>query len=237
MNTSVIVALDFTESSSIAALVDRLPVQLRIFKVGLELFTAEGPAALEPLKSRQREIFLDLKLHDIPRTVERAVRAAAKHGVKLLTLHACGGRDMLEAAVAAARSCGPSAPALLAVTVLTSMDAADLRSIGVSRQPHEQVLELAEIAISAGVDGLVCSPREVGELRRRLGPQPILVTPGIRMPNDSKGDQKRTATPAEAVRAGATHLVIGRPIVESTNPAEAYRAIMDDIATGVTPAR
>lgn len=224
----IIVALDVPTSREIAPVLARLPAELSWYKVGLELFCAEGPATLAPL--RERNIFLDLKLHDIPRTVERAVKSAARHGVKLLTVHACGGRPMLEAAAKAARETGPDRPRLLAVTVLTSMDANDLADVGVTRPVSAQVLALAELALSAGIDGLVCSPQEVGELRRRLGPGALLVTPGIRLPGGELGDQKRVATPGAAARDGATHLVIGRPILEAADPAAAVRAIKADLA-------
>ncbi len=229
MGTELIVALDVPRSEQIGTIVDALPAEIHHFKVGLELFTAEGPAALAPLRERHRLVFLDLKLHDIPRTVERAVRSAAGHGVDLLTLHACGGRAMLEAAVEAARSCGPGRPRLLAVTVLTSMDQDDLREVGVERTPADQVRALAEMAVRAGVDGLVCSAQELADLRKRLGPDPLLVTPGIRLPSDAVGDQKRVATPSGAVKAGATHLVVGRPILEAPDPAAAARAVLADM--------
>ncbi|MBM4154707.1 MAG: orotidine-5'-phosphate decarboxylase [Lentisphaerae bacterium] len=233
MNRSeLIVALDVADSSAIGGIVDRLPDEVRWYKVGLELFAAEGPKALEPLAARGRHVFLDLKLHDIPRTVERAVRAAARHGVGLLTLHASGGRAMIEAAAEAARGAGPAAPKILAVTVLTSLDAADLAAIGVGRAPADQVLALAEVALSAGADGVVCSPQEAAAMRKRFGAGPLLVTPGIRLPSDAVGDQKRVATPAGAVRDGATHLVVGRPILEAADPAAAARRVLADMAAG-----
>ncbi len=230
--SELIVALDVPDSSSIGAIVDRLPDEVRWYKVGLELFAAEGPAALEPLARRGRHIFLDLKLHDIPRTVERAVRAAARHGVGLVTLHAAGGRAMIQAAAEAARGAGPGAPKLLAVTVLTSLDAADLAATGVGRSPAEQVVALADLALSAGADGIVCSPQEAAAMRARFGAGPLLVTPGIRLPSDAVGDQKRVATPAGAVRDGATHLVVGRPILEAEDPAAAARRVLADMAAG-----
>ncbi len=229
----IIVALDVPSSAEIKPVLARLPAELNWYKVGLELFCAEGPTALAPLRERSCNIFLDLKLHDIPRTVERAVKSASKLGVKLLTLHACGGRAMLEAAAKAAKEAGPDRPRLLAVTVLTSMDARDLSDIGVTRAVSDQVKALADLAISAGIDGLVCSPQEVGELRKRLGPAALLVTPGIRLPGGELGDQKRVATPGSAARDGATHLVIGRPILEASDPAAAVRAIKADIAAAL----
>lgn len=232
MSASLIVALDVAQSNRIGPIVDALPQEVRYYKVGLELYSAEGPAALQPLRQRQRHIFLDLKLHDIPRTVERAVASVAQHGVELLTVHASGGRAMLEAAVNASRAHGPGRPRILAVTVLTSLDRSDLADLGIQRTPADQVLALAELAVRAGVDGLVCSPQELAELRKRVGPEPLLVSPGIRLPSDAVGDQKRVATPGAAVRAGASHLVVGRPILEATDPAAAARAVLNDMAGG-----
>ncbi len=230
MRTELVVALDVPSASQVGPIVDTLGADVRWYKVGLELFAAEGPRALEPLRARDKHVFLDLKLHDIPRTVERAVRAAATHGVGLLTVHAAGGRVMLEAAVAAAREFGRDRPRLVAVTVLTSLDAAELERIGLRGGPAEAAARLAELAIGAGVDGLVCSPREAAELRARFGPTVLLVTPGIRGAGAATGDQKRTGTPAEAVRAGATHVVVGRPILEAPDPTAAARAVLAEMA-------
>jgi len=227
MPPELIIALDVPDRAAIGPLVDSLPADIRWYKIGLEAFAADGPAALTPLQERGKKIFLDLKLHDIPRTVARAVRAAADHGVGLLTVHASGGRAMLEAAAQAARDCGETRPRILAVTVLTSLDASDLADLGIHRSPGEQVQALARLALAAGVDGLVCSAQEVGALRQQVGPGPLLVTPGIRMPGGEVGDQKRVATPAEAARAGATHLVVGRPVLEAADPAAAARILLD----------
>ncbi len=232
MKPHLIVALDVPGAAQIAPWIDRLPEEIRWFKVGLELYCADGPRALDPLRERGRLAFLDLKLHDIPRTVARAVAAASKYGAGLMTLHAAGGRAMIQAAAEAAREAGPLAPKLLAVTVLTSLDRADLDEIGIARTPAEQALALARMAIEAGADGVVCSAQEVGALRRALGRDPLLVTPGIRLPTDAVGDQKRVATPAAAVRDGATHLVVGRPILDAADPAAAARAILADMSAG-----
>ena len=161
--------------------------------------------------------------------MERAVKAAARHGVEMLTIHSCGGRAMLRAAVDAARSCGAKPPKLIAVTALTSLDQKDLNDLGISRTPAQQVLALADLALSCGVDGLVSSPQEVEMLRGRFGPRPILVTPGIRLPGEDAGDQKRVATPTAAVRAGANFLVVGRPIIDAADPAAAARAILKEL--------
>ena len=198
-------------------------------KIGLELFSAEGPAAVEAIRQRHKRVFLDLKLHDIPRTVARAVEAAARHGIELLTVHASGGREMMQAARDAAGKFGPARPRLVAVTLLTSLDREDLAAIGVAREPPDHVLALAELAMTSGMDGVVCSPREVALLRRTLGTQPILVVPGIRPAAAERGDQKRTATPAEAARDGATYIVVGRPILDAPDPARAARQILDEL--------
>jgi orotidine-5'-phosphate decarboxylase len=225
----LIVALDVPDAAAVPAIVDALPSEVRFFKAGLELYTAGGPAVLAPLRERGRRVFLDLKLHDIPRTVERAVRAAAGLGVDLLTVHASGGRAMLQAAADAARDCGPGRPRLLAVTVLTSLDARDLDEIGLRRGPAEQAVALAKMAVECGIDGVVCSAQEAAAMRAALGPLPFVVTPGIRLPGGAAGDQKRVATPAGAVRDGATHLVVGRPILEAPDPAAAARQVLSDM--------
>ena len=232
MSAELIVALDVPEGSAIPGILARLPASVGWYKVGLELFCAEGPAVLAPLRTSGKNIFLDLKLHDIPRTVERAVASAARHGAGLLTLHASGGPEMIRAAAQARGSAGPSAPRLLAVTVLTSLDARDLELLGVQRTPADQVAALARMAVDAGADGIVCSAQEAGRMRALLGAGPLIVTPGIRLPSDAVGDQKRIATPGAAVRAGATHLVVGRPILEAPSPADAVDAILTDMDLG-----
>lgn len=229
MKAELIVALDVPTAREALAAMSRLPLEVTWCKVGLELFCAEGPSFLEALRARRKQIFLDLKLHDIPRTVERAVRAAAQHGVDMLTVHACGGRAMLRAAAEAAKSCGRTPPRLIAVTALTSLDQQDLADLGVHRTPAEQVVALADLALKAGINGLVCSPQELELLRGRFGPAPILVTPGIRPAGVDAGDQKRVATPSAAVRAGANYLVVGRPILEAPDPIKATRQILQEM--------
>jgi len=226
---AIIVALDVSSTPSLIQSVSRLPAEIEWYKIGLELFCAEGPAVLNPLKQRGKRIFLDLKLHDIPRTVERAVTSVARHGIDLLTLHASGGRAMLSAAVEAAKSSSTGLK-LLAVTVLTSLDQQDLHDAGVQRDPREQALALAEMAYSCGVDGIVCSLHEATAIRAALGPKALIVTPGIRLPDQSVGDQKRVGTPRDAMIAGATHLVIGRPLMEATDPHAIYSAILNDLS-------
>lgn len=225
MKAELIVALDLPTVEEALRAVDNLPAEVAWFKVGLELFCAEGPRVLEPLRARGKSVFLDLKLHDIPRTVERAVRAAARHGVQMLTVHASGARAMLRAAAEAAHA-APSPVKIVAVTALTSLDRNDLRDVGVERDTPSQVEALGALALECGVDGLVCSPQEVGALRSRFGPAPLLVTPGIRLAGGETGDQKRVATPAAAVEAGASHLVVGRPILEAPDPAAAARDVL-----------
>jgi len=229
MKAELIVALDVPDGAAAVAAAKKLPAEVQFVKVGLELFIAEGPDVLKPIAALGKKIFLDLKLHDIPRTVERAVQSAAKLNVFMLTLHAAGGRAMLRAAADAAREFGPAAPKLVAVTVLTSLDQGDLNDLGVARTPAQQVMALGELAIGSGVDGLVCSAQEVGAMRQKLGPLPLLVTPGIRLPSDAVGDQKRIATPANAVKDGSSFLVVGRPILEAADPVAAARAVLADM--------
>lgn len=220
----LITALDLPSLEVARAMAARLAGASPVLKLGLELFTAEGPAALAALRG-PAPIFLDLKLHDIPNTVAGAVRSLAPQGAAMLTLHAGGGPAMITAAREAAEKAGASRPILLAVTVLTSMDAEALHSVGVAGGPTQQVLRLARMAMAAGADGLVCSPREVAPIRDALGEAPLLVVPGIRPAGADKGDQARTATPEEAVAAGADWIVVGRPITGAADPVAAARAI------------
>lgn len=224
----LIVALDFPDAVPALALVDRLEGRCRWFKVGLELYLSAGNNVVLELKKRHFGVFLDLKLHDIPNTVAGAVRSVAGLGADLLTVHAGGGPAML-AAVAEAAIRLPQAPQLLAVTVLTSMDRAQLTATGVSAAPAEQALRLAKVAHNSGIRGLVCSPEEAALMRREL-PDSILVTPGIRPAGASVGDQKRVATPAAALAAGADYLVVGRPIMQAKDPVLAAEAILSEIA-------
>jgi len=240
MPPQLIVALDLPSSQTLNALLQSLPREILWFKVGLELFAAEGPRALAPLQAEGKKIFLDLKLHDIPNTVERAVAAAAQHGIDMLTLHAAGGRAMLKAAAQAAQAAGARAPKLVAVTTLTSLNQSDLTEIGICREMKDQALCLSELALASGMDGLVSSAQEVEHLRRHFGQGPLLVTPGIRPScaqgsaegrpaGNAPGDQKRVATPTLAVRAGSNFLEVGRPILEATDPRAAALAILNEI--------
>ncbi|MFA5689625.1 MAG: orotidine-5'-phosphate decarboxylase [Kiritimatiellales bacterium] len=227
MDPALIVALDVPNLNEMERALDRLPDSLQWYKVGLELFCAAGPAALKPLQTRGKNIFLDLKLHDIPQTVANAVKTAAAHGVHLLTVHAIGGRAMLEAAAGAAREC-ENPPKIVAVTTLTSLSQDDFAVLGIHRTVSEQALKLGELALGAGIDGLVTSAHEAGTLRKAF-PAALLVTPGIRMPGSDAGDQKRVATPAFATAQGATHLVVGRPIMQAGDPAAASAAFFADM--------
>lgn len=224
----LIVALDFPTPGEALNLVDALDNTCQWFKVGMELYYAAGNPFVHDLRNRGFNVFLDLKLHDIPNTVAGAVRSATAAGASLLTLHAAGGAAMMSAAVAAAST--PDSPRLLAVTVLTSMDATQLAGIGIADTPAQQVLRLAQLARAAGITGLVSSAEEVAALRAEIGPDALLVIPGIRPSGSEIGDQKRIATPAEAIARGASMLVVGRPITQAQNPAAAAQSILLEIA-------
>jgi orotidine-5'-phosphate decarboxylase len=222
------VALDYPDAQQALKLVDTLGHTCQWFKVGMELYYAAGNAIVRELRNRGFDVFLDLKLHDIPNTVAGAVRSATQAGAGLLTLHASGGSAMMAAAAEAARA--PGSPRLLAVTVLTSMDAAQLAGTGITASPANHVLRLAKLATQSGIDGFVCSAEEVAAVRAATGPDTLLVIPGIRPTGTALGDQKRIATPAQAIAAGASMLVVGRPITQAPNPAAAAQAILDEIA-------
>ena len=229
----LVLALDFAAAEPALALARQVQGVCGWVKVGLELYLATGNSIVAQLRALGFSVFLDLKLHDIPNTVAGAVRSAAQAGASLLTVHAAGGPAMLRAAVAAAnelRRCGDVPPRLLAVTVLTSMDAAELAAIGIAQPPAEQVLRLGRMAVECGVDGLVCSPQEVALLREELGAAPLLVTPGIRPVGSDAQDQKRLATPEAAIAAGASLLVVGRPITQASDPAQTAQQVRNAIA-------
>jgi orotidine-5'-phosphate decarboxylase len=209
---------------------ERVVASTGVLKVGLELFVREGPAAVRLGEELGAAVFLDLKLHDIPETVERAVASAANFGVRYLTVHAAGGPRMLEAAAKRVER-EKSSLTLLAVTVLTSLDDNDLRAIGCPDGTGPQALRLARLAVGAGIGGLVCSAAEVRVLREAVGPGVVLVTPGIRPADSTKvDDQKRVGTPAGAIRDGSSVLVVGRPIRDAADPALAARRIVEEIA-------
>lgn len=228
--TELIVALDVSSAAEAEAVVARLGPAVNFYKIGLELFSATGPDVVARVKGQGKRVFLDLKLHDIPRTVERAVKSCAGLGVDLLTIHSSGGRAMIRVAADAAAACGAAAPRIVAVTCLTSLDQKDLADLGITRVMAEQVAALGALAVGNGAHGIVCSPQEVAAMRRLLGPSALLVTPGVRPAGASVGDQKRVATPAQAVRDGATHLVVGRPILEAPDPRAAAAAICAEMA-------
>jgi orotidine-5'-phosphate decarboxylase len=223
------VALDFPSEAEAMALVDKLEGSCKWLKVGMELYYASGNGLVERLKARGFDIFLDLKLHDIPNTVAGAVRSVAGLGAGLLTIHAGGGKAMMTAAVGAA----PKDLKLLAVTVLTSMDSNELRGVGVNESPAAQVLRLGRLAVESGIRGLVCSAEEVSALRKELSSEVMLVTPGIRSAEDAVGDQKRVATPESAIAMGSSMLVVGRPITQANDPAAAARRILAEIQRAV----
>ena len=228
----VIVALDLHREEALA-LADSLRGGIRWLKVGMTLFYAEGPEIVGRLREKGFEVFLDLKLHDIPHQVAGAAAKIASIGAGMFTVHAAGGAAMMRAAVdssrRAAEEAGLPAPAVLAVTVLTSTDDAGLAEIGVERGSLEQVRLLADLARHAGVDGVVCSPWEAAEMRLLLGESALIVTPGVRPAWAEAGDQARIATPAAAVSAGASHLVIGRPITAAPVPAQAATRILSEL--------
>ena len=225
MTSKIIVALDYEKESDALALVDQIDPNLCRLKVGKEMFTTLGMNFVKQLHQRNFDVFLDLKYHDIPNTVARAVRSAADLGVWMVDLHASGGLRMMEEAKRILGPYGKDAPLLIAVTVLTSMEDLDLLQIGINASPMEQVLRLAHLTQRAGLDGVVCSPQEVEILRNACGEDFKLVTPGIRPIGADFGDQRRVMTPAAAIRAGSDYLVIGRPITKADNPVEVLRSI------------
>lgn len=225
----LIVALDVSSASEAQRLVSAVGESVNTFKIGKQLFTAEGPPLVRKLIASGRNVFLDLKFHDIPNTVGGAVRAAAGLGIRMLTVHAAGGAAMLRAATDAAAA-APHRPMVLAVTVLTSLSDEDLRQTGISGRVVDQVLRLAALARDHGCGGVVASAQEAPELRRELGAGFAIVTPGVRPAGGDKADQARIVTPAEAIAAGATYLVVGRPITASPDPAAAARRMLDEIA-------
>jgi len=229
----IIVPLDVPDVESAIALLDQLP-QVVWWKVGLELFTSTGPTILEVLKSRQKRIFLDLKFHDIPNTVAGACRSAASYGVDLLTIHAASGTEALKSATEAAQQgaaqAGVKPPKLIAITLLTSISAKQLAfDLKIPLELPEYALEMALLAQKAGLDGAVCSPQEVAQLRQTCGDDFLLVCPGVRPTWSDKGDQKRSLTPAQAIKAGADYLVIGRPITTATEPELAWKRISEEL--------
>jgi len=221
----LIVALDFPSQAKALALVSALSGSVSIYKIGLQLYTVAGPAILQAVAATGAKIFLDLKLHDIPNTVAKAVAAAGELGVAMLSVHLSGGNAMLKAAMEAK----PPNLSLLGVTVLTSATQETLREIGVATEMPKHVLHLAELGQQIGINGLITSPREVGLLRQRLGSEIVLVTPGVRPAWAAADDQKRFTTPSEAIKNGADYMVIGRPITASADPRAAVERVVEEL--------
>ncbi len=229
MPCDLILALDVPTREAAAPILRQLRGQLRWVKIGLQMFTAYGPNYVREVAGMGFNIFLDLKLHDIPNTVGKAVESLGPLPIQMLTLHTSGGGEMMRAAKAAQEKTNPQL-LLLGVTVLTSTDDAGLREIGVAASSADQVARLGQLAADAGLRGLVCSPLEVEMLRRKLPAHMQLVTPGIRPASDAAGDQKRIMTPGDAARAGSTYIVVGRPILQAPDPAAATKAILAELA-------
>jgi orotidine-5'-phosphate decarboxylase len=225
----LIVALDVSSAAAARKIVAAVGDSAFTYKVGMQLYTAEGPSIVRELVASGRRVFLDLKYHDIPNTVGAAVREAVQLGVSMLTVHASGGGKMLRAAAEAAASPAAS-PLVLAVTVLTSLDDSDLNKLGVRGNVVDQVLRMAALALSNGCKGVVASAHEASSLREELGRDFAIVTPGVRPAGSGHADQVRVVTPAEAVASGATYIVVGRPITEAADPAAEARAILGQIA-------
>jgi len=224
----VLVALDYADRQAALQFVEKLTPELCRLKVGKELFAVSGPQFIKELIDRGFDVFLDLKYHDIPNTVAKAIQAAAKLGVWMVNVHALGGRKMMEAARESLSDCEHK-PLLIAVTVLTSMEQSDLKEIGLQGTPEENVLRLASLAQSAKMDGIVCSAQEVARLRQTFDANFCLVTPGIRPEGSCNDDQKRIMTPKKAIEAGSSFLVIGRPITQSDDPVAALTAINNSL--------
>ena len=231
-NERIIVALDFDTRTDTLKLVDQLGAAAPCYKVGLQLLTAEGPEIVRALVARQKKVFLDLKLHEIPNSVASAVAVAGALGVSMVTVHATGGAAVMRAAVEAARPF----PGLnvLALTVITSLQDQDLAEIGVAGSVQDQVLRLAKLAAAAGCHGVVASPQEAAFLRAGLPAHMLIVTPGVQLSGGAHNDQARTATPAQAIRFGSTHIVLGRSITQAADPAATYAAVSTEVEQALT---
>lgn len=230
---NLIVALDVSSAAAAQRIVAAVGISALTFKVGMQLYTAEGPSVVRDLVASGRRVFLDLKYHDIPNTVAAAVREAAGLGVSMLTIHAAGGSRMIRAAVEAARNVNPSLM-VLGVTMLTSLDDQDLDKIGMRGHVVDQVLRLAGLALTSGCQGVVASAREAAELRSELGKHFLIVTPGVRPEGRDRGDQCRVVTPAQAIAAGATYIVVGRPITDAPDPGAEARSILEQMNLAVS---
>jgi orotidine-5'-phosphate decarboxylase len=234
MQNPIIAALDVPSVEAAKKLIEQIGDRVGAFKVGMELFTAAGPEIIEQIRRRQASVFLDLKFHDIPNTVAKAVNSAVQLDIQMLTIHTHGGLEMMkaaeEAAQARAAKLGVETPLVLGVSVLTSMNQENLTELGIQSSVADQVQRVVTLGLKAGLRGFVCSPLEITRLRSFIPPTTKLVTPGIRMATDSKGDQKRTTSPKEALEMGSDYLVIGRPIYAAPDPAQALESILATIA-------
>ncbi|MBP1583032.1 MAG: orotidine-5'-phosphate decarboxylase [Victivallales bacterium] len=228
--TTLISALDVPEMETALTMVDKFGEEVQWYKVGKQIFTKFGPEIVRSLKSRGKKVFLDLKFHDIPNTVAQAIRSAASIGADIVNVHASGGPAMLTAAAQAARETGVT---VIAVTVLTSLDENELRAIGLQATPAEQVVRLAKLTKDCGLAGVVCSPKEITLVREACGRDFLTVVPGIRPAGAAAGDQKRIMTPAEAAKAGADYIVVGRPILQAEDPQGAARAVNAELAAAL----
>jgi len=226
-DSKIIVALDYSNEEQALEFVNKVTPDLCKLKIGKELFTTAGPRFVEKIVEKNFDVFLDLKFHDIPNTVMKACNAASELGVWMVNVHALGGKTMMQAAKEGVNN---SSTKLIAVTILTSMGQEDLSQIGIQTPVQEQVVNLASLTHEAGLDGVVCSAKEVSILRQSLGDDFLLVTPGIRPKGNATSDQKRVMTPAEALNAGSSYLVIGRPITQSDSPIATLESILSEIA-------
>ncbi|MFC0179416.1 orotidine-5'-phosphate decarboxylase [Thorsellia kenyensis] len=227
--TDIIIALDYENDTDALALVDKIDPNMAKLKVGKEMFTRYGPSLVQQLHSREFKVFLDLKFHDIPNTVAKAIKASADLGVWMVNVHSSGGEKMMTAAKEALHAYGKDAPLLIGVTVLTSLQQEDLTLVGITNRLLDHTLSLAELAQKVGLDGVVCSAQEAQNIKNKLGQNFRLVTPGIRLSMDNSDDQKRVVTPLKAKELGVDHMVIGRPITQSDNPISVLEEIYHSI--------
>jgi len=234
MKVELIIALDCQNTAQIEHVLSTLPPSISWFKVGLELFVAAGKEAIKILLEKNKNIFLDLKLHDIPNTVASAVKSSLQYKPQLITIHASGGIEMIKAAKQAVINSGLNYPKIIAVTTLTSLNEQDLKIQGITRSLQNHVVEMAKIAIQAGADGIVCSPLETAIIRKEVGRKPIIITPGIRFAENDTHDQKRAASPQTAIKDGANFLVVGRPILQAKDPYATALKILSEINNAST---
>jgi orotidine-5'-phosphate decarboxylase len=234
----LIVALDVPTDVEALKIVDQLSSQVDLFKVGLQLFTKEGPQIIDEIIRRGKRVFVDLKLHDIPNTVASAIESLIRPGIAFVTVHGLGGRDMLASAAGALTELRNRDPAItskiLCVTVLTSLDDDDLNEVGIDHSAAGEVLNLARLSSGCGIEGVVASPEEVSLIRQQLGNDLVIVTPGVRMENDDIGDQKRVSTPSRAIGDGANFVVMGRSLLSQRSPADAAKKVLESLQSSAT---